>query len=572
MSDVSASLGVNNAEFKTGLAEARNAVREFKDEVVSSFAGYLTFQGIKEAITSTLEYGAQVKNLSERFDVGTEPLQRWGFAAKANGLYLEDVAQAFNRLEVARSRALQGDDKMVDAFRNLNVSVADLKNLSPDQLMKKIGGSTLDAADMVAVFGRNGNELVPMLAKVASGAQDLGDAMSDDVVNGLASANDALDKFQDKLKVMSGNLVAKAVLPGINQFQGNLFQFTYDFNTMLNNLGTAAKLRMAQLSPDRATRDKAAKDYRDFISGMLAEEATAVAAFKKENDGSNAPGYDRPPPRQGDDDEKKTRSLRERIPLAERLAQIDGDAAAKKLSIEEQIRRQQSEQEIARLTLSNNPADQSLRDQLEETMVRTETEIQRLREEGTRADADAQKKNEDARIQAEEDYQRLKEENANKELARARDEAESPVEKARVLDDQAKQIEDKIAALKQQLKDLQDSPEGRSADGPLWIETMKSKILDAQQALDDVRRDRREVSKERETTSEQGANGMGYDSLSQIGIRAAGVDYRSAGGTKHLERISKNTEDDAYYTRKIYEQGEVGQGSATFAGNIMGGS
>jgi hypothetical protein len=198
---ISINVGIKNAAVTAGLEEMRRGVKEFKHELSHMFSGLVGFAALEQAVHGTINFAHQVESLSERFGVGTATIQRFGHAAEQNGSSLEAMASAFNKLAISQSKALGGDEEMISHFQKLGVTFADLRSLSPEELMLKIGAGSLNAADHVAVLGKNALETRNALAALADGSAELGTVMDEKTVAGLSSA-------EKKAKSLSNTLWA----------------------------------------------------------------------------------------------------------------------------------------------------------------------------------------------------------------------------------------------------------------------------------------------------------------------------------------------------------------------------
>jgi hypothetical protein len=212
MHDVAISLGLDAREFDARLAALESKIQSSSKNMSKSFAGvgggiggalggFLTVGALAGAVKGIVDYGAQIQDLSNRFGVSTDALQHFGNEAEKNGTSLESVAMGFNKLAIARSRAMEGQGKLIDSFNHLGISMADVQKLSPEQLMMKIGASSMNAADMVELLGRSSLELKPLLEGLASGAIKVGDAIDKQMIAKLKHADDATKTFYQNLLI-----------------------------------------------------------------------------------------------------------------------------------------------------------------------------------------------------------------------------------------------------------------------------------------------------------------------------------------------------------------------------------
>ncbi len=214
MPDVVLTTGADNSGLKAGMAELRGIAAQAHQDISSEFGRSIAVGGIVAAIgevtKSTVEYGARVYDLGQRFGVSTDALQRFGNAAEKNGSSLEGVAQGFNKLLIAQSKAIGGNQELIDHFANLNISVNDLKTLSPDEIMLKLGKSSMNAADTVAILGRNGLQLRPVLQGLADGTIEFGAAINELNVERLKEIDDQMKEIGEEAKVGASYMIVWA--------------------------------------------------------------------------------------------------------------------------------------------------------------------------------------------------------------------------------------------------------------------------------------------------------------------------------------------------------------------------
>jgi hypothetical protein len=220
MADLELKSGFDWSATRAGLEEMRafanNATRNIQSDIknvfsAGSLAGALTLGAIEEGIRRTVEYGNKVYELGKRFAVSTDTIQQFGNVAEKSGSSLEGVAMGFNRLDIASSKALGGNQEIVKSFNNLGVTVEDLKQLTPEQIMLKIGSSSMNAADMVKILGRNGTELRETLRKLADGSEELSDAIGVKQINALHRADEAWKTWSQNVRVYTADLIGNVI-------------------------------------------------------------------------------------------------------------------------------------------------------------------------------------------------------------------------------------------------------------------------------------------------------------------------------------------------------------------------
>jgi hypothetical protein len=217
--DASVSLGLDAKEFDARLAAIESKVGQASKSMSKSFGGvslgglggalggFLSVSAVAAAGKAVIDYVARVQDLSDRFGVSTDAIQHFGNAAEKNGSSLEAMTMGFNKLEIARSKALKGDHELIGSFHELGISINDLQKLKPEELVTKIGASSMKAADMVKVFGKSALELRPTLAGIADGTIKMGDAIDGINIKRLKEAQDEWKKLFEVLTIKGGTAI-----------------------------------------------------------------------------------------------------------------------------------------------------------------------------------------------------------------------------------------------------------------------------------------------------------------------------------------------------------------------------
>lgn len=273
-------LGLKKDKFSKGLNEAGNEVKKFKEKTRGAGGGL--FSDLKSNIAGALaaftigdivERADAIQDLGERFNVPVEALQKIGLVAEQEGSSLESVAAAMNKVTIAQSQALEGNQQMRDHFAALGVTLEDLQTMSPDQLMAKIGKSSMNAANMVAVMGRNALELRNTLASL-DGAKPEGVISKEDIA-AIAQAKDEMMDLWRTMQAMAGYLLGKFA----GAFSSGL-QNAKEFFGYLGALSAGGGLEGARAERERMRAEYNAKNNKE-------SKPDGPAAIKKTPDELN---------------------------------------------------------------------------------------------------------------------------------------------------------------------------------------------------------------------------------------------------------------------------------------------
>src|ERR1051325_7337496 len=118
MGEIKLGAEFNWGPVKTGMEQMRAFVGQTTAGIQKEIAGMLTPTGIggflsvaflEQGITKIVQYASKIFDLGQRFAVSTTALQQFAGAAEKNGVSLDNVALAFNRLDIASSKALGGN-------------------------------------------------------------------------------------------------------------------------------------------------------------------------------------------------------------------------------------------------------------------------------------------------------------------------------------------------------------------------------------------------------------------------------------------------------------------------------
>lgn len=180
--------------FERGLhAIGHSATHNLKSLVAGAFGVY----SLHQALHKTVESAEELVNTSKRLDVTVERLQVLRQAAKEGGVEFGKLASAFERLNVAREKALGGNAKIMAAFARFGVTESDLRNKSAAAIFAgpiANAARTQNVQDLngpgAAIFGvRQFGQLLPVLRtdleELEHHMQSLGSIMSTEAAIGV---------------------------------------------------------------------------------------------------------------------------------------------------------------------------------------------------------------------------------------------------------------------------------------------------------------------------------------------------------------------------------------------------
>lgn len=182
-------------------------LQEFGKEVFA--AGSAVVAPLVGAAVAFAEVGHDMAEMAARTGISVEALSELGFAAEMSGADIESLERGIRKMQRFLVEAAMGSGAAQENLALLGLTLQELDGLSPDEQFKRIADRiatikdpTIRAAMAMEVFGRNGTQLLPMMAQGAVGierlqeeARGLGLTMSTETAT-------AAEGFMEQLKVM----------------------------------------------------------------------------------------------------------------------------------------------------------------------------------------------------------------------------------------------------------------------------------------------------------------------------------------------------------------------------------
>lgn len=188
---------------------------------LGALAPAVTGVGLAAMAKGAIDAADDMNDLAQKTGVSVEQLSRFKQAADASGTSIEGVGGAMIKLN--RNLAT-GNDQAAFALKDLGISATDAtgKLKSTDQIMLEVADKFAKMPDgaqksamAMALFGKSGADMIPLLNGGSEAVRKLSATMTTDFAKGADSLNDKLVSVQTKLTEVGVNL-GTALMPALN--------------------------------------------------------------------------------------------------------------------------------------------------------------------------------------------------------------------------------------------------------------------------------------------------------------------------------------------------------------------
>lgn len=204
---------------------------------LGALAPAVTGVGLAAMAKGAIDAADDMNDLAQKTGVSVEQLSRFKQAADASGTSIEGVGGAMIKLN--RNLAT-GNDKAAFALKDLGISATDAtgKLKSTDQIMlevadkfAKMPNGAQKSATAMALFGKSGADMIPLLNGGSEAVRNLSATMTTDFARGADSLNDKLVSVQTKLTEVGVNL-GTALMPALNAIADVIIGVANAFGTL----------------------------------------------------------------------------------------------------------------------------------------------------------------------------------------------------------------------------------------------------------------------------------------------------------------------------------------------------
>src|SRR5487761_1775799 len=184
---VEVQFGAQLSGLTAGINQATEQIESLTTPVANiqtAFTGFAEAAGVAFAVDRVAAWaqnvaagGEAVKKASQALGMTVEQTSRLNLTFQAMGIEESRATIGLERLAYNMNQAaISASGPAAHAFQALGISISDLKNMSLDQVMNRIADAFSKAADgpnktaiAIALFGRSGAQMIPVLDKGSAG-------------------------------------------------------------------------------------------------------------------------------------------------------------------------------------------------------------------------------------------------------------------------------------------------------------------------------------------------------------------------------------------------------------------
>lgn len=231
--------------------QAKNAAAGFTNlkgavaGVGAAIAGSAIVGGLSAIVKRSIDAGDELFNLQAKTGIAASALIGLGNAAKLADVDQATLGKSLTKLSINLVKAAEGNEDLSRKFAALGVSVkgADGQVVSADVALKQIADRFADmpdgaqkAAAAVALFGKSGSDLIPLLNEGAAAMEEFTYKVSDDFAARSDLFNDTITELGIKTQGF-GMELTDALLPALQSILevfGELFNTEQDWTALFD--------------------------------------------------------------------------------------------------------------------------------------------------------------------------------------------------------------------------------------------------------------------------------------------------------------------------------------------------
>jgi hypothetical protein len=209
----------------------------------AAIAGSAIVGGLTAVIKKSIDAGDELFNLQAKTGIAANALIGIGNAAKLADVDMGTLSKGLNKLNVNLVKAAEGNDNLASNFKRLGVNVKDANGqvVPADKALKQIADRFADmpdgaqkAAAAVALFGKSGADLIPLLNEGAAAMEKFTYKVGEDFAARSDLFNDTITELGIKTQGF-GLELTDALLPALQSILevfGDLFDTDQDWTAL----------------------------------------------------------------------------------------------------------------------------------------------------------------------------------------------------------------------------------------------------------------------------------------------------------------------------------------------------
>jgi len=165
--------------------------------------------GLFSIVKNAANYGDDLNKTSQKIGVTVEQLERLSYVASLSDVNIGTLQMAFGLLSKKMNDAKAGNKEAAESFKSLGIDPKTIKNneqglVAIADKLSKVTNKSKQIALTRDIFGRSGQELLPLLNLGAKGIQELYDEFNNLGLGISGGAAKAAEDFNDNLTRLQG--------------------------------------------------------------------------------------------------------------------------------------------------------------------------------------------------------------------------------------------------------------------------------------------------------------------------------------------------------------------------------
>lgn len=221
-----AAIGLNNEQFKAGMASTRGQTSGLKTEfsaLKSAIAGAFTVGALVSFIGKLKDYAGDVMDFADQTGASTAAVQALTAAGIDNGASQDKLRVGLQKLRAAQVDALEGNQTLRAAFERLGIKMEQIEEVGADRVFELIGTAIYTAENQTTALAAAGDilgtklatSLIPILKAVGEEGlnplidrqREAGNLMEETMIVKIDKLGDRWENAKNKIAIAVANSI-----------------------------------------------------------------------------------------------------------------------------------------------------------------------------------------------------------------------------------------------------------------------------------------------------------------------------------------------------------------------------